>query len=67
MHTKQKIIDHRLVLFRSKIRANKAVMPVRPSSFHMYRIDRMNGTKIIKKLIGKPKGSPSTGKNAPQM
>ena len=40
-------------------------IPIVPLSFHEKSTDRVNGTKIIKKLMGNPKGNPATGKYAP--
>ncbi len=56
---------HTGACLKSKMRANREDIPI--PFRHAKRRASVNGTKIIRTLMGKPKGSPSTGATAPQI
>ncbi len=57
----QKLAAQDLAIRRSKILLNRNRMPGLPLFFQAKANARMNGIKIITKLIGNPNGSPETG------
>jgi hypothetical protein len=58
---------HGFAFLRSRMLVNRNTIPAVPSSLQAKTRARRNGTRIIRKLMGNPKGSPETGESAPQM
>ncbi len=67
MHAMQNMAAQCLAFRKSKILANICTIPDFLFSFQVKINERMNGTNIIKKLIGNPKGNPETGETIPQI
>jgi len=67
MQAMQNMAAHALAFRISKMLLNMEMIPDVLFSFQAKIKERKNGTKIIKKLIGNPKGNPETGAIAPQI